>query len=511
MSELIKIKDVSLKYALTARTLRYYEDIGLLTSTRTEGYAHRMYDETAIKQIIILCKLNISVKDIKRIFDAPDSEVVLDVLGKKAENIDDEVALLHELKGIVLDFITQIKQSDFHNDADVKLLYDKAKEIESQIANEEQNKSNVKLDRMVAIYFDDAPSGGYTGEYSFTNQGELVIVSNGHSESDYIGLQSKEFFRLPLQMDVYLKSSDEVWLHYNKGGLAINDDTNGSYYLHVNDIFTGQHKAYPMNRIPLNEYTKVSWALDYGEANVYINDEHFHTHEWIADMTFTEKVKVFAPVDITAGNANTVTVKSINVTENQITMPGITRLMKVSEKLSEGKLAPPIAVNTYRQTMNPTRFIGKKYASGGEAWGNWSDDWDWDEPHSLFSRLEVDATAIYKDKNPQDGCALIGLMCHPGGDHSCFEYWLGFFTPENTPVPEGYDYTDFPAQDVGICWLYGKEEDVMARETVAYEKLKAEGFELIGNWWFERYVPHRETADSTGYKIMDICFFAKSL
>ena len=73
MSELTKIKDVSMKYAITARTLRYYEDIGILTSIRTESYAHRMYDEAAItrlKQILILRKLNISVKDIKdRIVD----------------------------------------------------------------------------------------------------------------------------------------------------------------------------------------------------------------------------------------------------------------------------------------------------------------------------------------------------------------------------------------------------------------------------------------------------------
>ena len=90
------------------------------------------------------------------------------------------------------------------------------------------------------------------------------------------------------------------------------------------------------------------------------------------------------------------------------------------------------------------------------------------------------------------------------------QYWLGFFLPKNTPVPEGYDYTYFPAQDVDVCWLYGKEEDVMAREPVAFEKLKAEGFVPMDEWWFERYVPHRETADSTGYKIMDICFFVKT-
>ena len=126
MNELTKIKDVSSRYKITARTLRYYEDIGLITSTRIEDYAHRVYDETAItrlKQILILRKLNISIKDIKHIFKASCSQVVLDMLGKKVDNIDDEIALLHELKEIIMNFINQIKNADFNNDADVKLLY----------------------------------------------------------------------------------------------------------------------------------------------------------------------------------------------------------------------------------------------------------------------------------------------------------------------------------------------------------------------------------------------------
>jgi len=334
MSELTKIKDVSLKYAITARTLRYYEDMGILSSVRTEGYAHRMYDEAALtrlKQILILRKLNISVKDIKRIFMASDSEVVLEVLGKKAEDIDDEVALLHELKEIVLEFIKQIKESDFHNDDEVKLLYEKAKEIETQLTTSD-----------------------YNGNPTNTN-----------------------------------------------------------------------------------------------------------------------------------------------------------RLLEVTEKLEDKRLTPPIAVNTYRQSIFPMRFIGKKYSSGGEAWNNYSDDWDVDSDNCLLKRLKVDPTKIYTDGNPQDGSALIGLMRHPNGNHNQFEYWLGFFTPENTFVPDGFEYVDFPKKDVGVCWLYGKEDEVMAVEPVAFEKLGDEGFEPIDDWWFERYVPHRETADKNGNKIIDICFFIK--
>ncbi len=136
MNNLLKIKDVSLKYDVTTRTLRYYEDKGLIISTRSDDYAYRMYDENAIRrleQILILRKLNISIKDIQRIFSTSSSSVVLEVLEKKVQSIDDEVSLLHELKDIVLDFIHEIERVNFADNADVKSLYDKAKDIETQL------------------------------------------------------------------------------------------------------------------------------------------------------------------------------------------------------------------------------------------------------------------------------------------------------------------------------------------------------------------------------------------
>ena len=151
MNNLIKIRDVSSKYDITARTLRYYEDMGLLSSTRSDDYKYRMYDENAVRrleQILILRKLNISIKDIQSVFNTSGTDVVLEVLGKKVERIDDEVALLHELKGIVLDFIHEIEQVNFADNSDIKLLYNKAKEIEirSYLRSVKQKDNKIIID-----------------------------------------------------------------------------------------------------------------------------------------------------------------------------------------------------------------------------------------------------------------------------------------------------------------------------------------------------------------------------
>ena len=112
--------------------------MGLITSTRSDDYAYRLYDEAAVKrleQILILRKLNICIRDIQRIFSAEGSQIVLEVLGKKVGDIDDEVALLHELKEIILEFIQQIKEADFSSGSSVKLLYEKARDIETHLTN----------------------------------------------------------------------------------------------------------------------------------------------------------------------------------------------------------------------------------------------------------------------------------------------------------------------------------------------------------------------------------------
>jgi DNA-binding transcriptional MerR regulator len=154
MDNLAKIRDVALKYDVSARTLRYYEDMALIQSKRSDDYAYRLYDEKAVErleQILILRKLNISVKDILKIFESGSSEVLLNALGKKVMDIDSEVALLYELKSIVLEFIDILRKSDFQNSGDIRLLYDKAKEIEQQISDTSYQGNPASVNRLFDI------------------------------------------------------------------------------------------------------------------------------------------------------------------------------------------------------------------------------------------------------------------------------------------------------------------------------------------------------------------------
>ncbi len=222
MHHLTKIKDISEKYDITARTLRYYEDMGLINSTRSDEYAYRLYDENAVKrieQILVLRKLNISIRDIQRIFAAPGTDVVLDVLGTKVRNIDDEIGLLHDLKDIMLEFIHQIEQLDFCSDSDIKLLYDKAKEIESHLTNVDYigKPSNVnrmleaaeKLERKPEILIVEMPpcrmvTSGYLKNEKAHNRFDAMWMRLGSRIADKINPRDYMYYDEKHKKNVWL-------------------------------------------------------------------------------------------------------------------------------------------------------------------------------------------------------------------------------------------------------------------------------------------------------------------
>jgi hypothetical protein len=87
--------------------------------------------------------------------------------------------------------------------------------------------------------------------------------------------------------------------------------------------------------------------------------------------------------------------------------------------------------------------------------------------------------------------------------------------PENTPVPDGYMFHDFPNGSLGVCWVYGKEGEVFIQEENCIKKMEQEGYKFLPDengfqWLCERYAcPRYTTPDEKGNIILDICFYVK--
>lgn len=112
--ELQTIGHVSKAFNLSTRTLRYYEQIGLIESERKDGYAYRVYSENTInrlKQIVILRKLQIPLKQIAEILQSDSATMIIEAFQKKISEIDEEITSLSTVRDVICSFITRLNES----------------------------------------------------------------------------------------------------------------------------------------------------------------------------------------------------------------------------------------------------------------------------------------------------------------------------------------------------------------------------------------------------------------
>jgi DNA-binding transcriptional MerR regulator len=128
MCELQKIGDVALNYNISCRTLRYYEEIGILKSQRIEDSKYRLYDNYAIErleQILLLRKLQLPIKDIQRIFLSKETSVAVESFLRKLKQVESDIAELTKLKSIIQNFLVVLncpeRNFSLHSPGNIKL------------------------------------------------------------------------------------------------------------------------------------------------------------------------------------------------------------------------------------------------------------------------------------------------------------------------------------------------------------------------------------------------------
>ena len=112
--EMMTISQVSKSFGISTRMLRYYEQLGLIDSFRREGYAYRVYNEAALvtlRQILILRKLRISLKQIKAILIKPDAVTAIEVFQQNLSELDGEIAALSTIRSILSRFVNELQKA----------------------------------------------------------------------------------------------------------------------------------------------------------------------------------------------------------------------------------------------------------------------------------------------------------------------------------------------------------------------------------------------------------------
>jgi len=165
--ELQTIGQISKKYGISIQTLRYYEETGLIQSTRNDDNAYRFYDEAAVKQlqtIIFLRKLRISLKQIKEILNNQNAAATVEIFEQNISELYEEITSLSTIKSILTRFAEELRakadmvlQLDLLNDANTLSIVDSISlsknyinNIKENLSMEDLNKANETLNRIHA-------------------------------------------------------------------------------------------------------------------------------------------------------------------------------------------------------------------------------------------------------------------------------------------------------------------------------------------------------------------------
>ena len=78
---MIRIGEVAERTGVTPRTIRYYEEIGLLAGANRRKGEHRLYDETDVERLQELTRLrdllNLSLDELKQLLEAEEARAAL--------------------------------------------------------------------------------------------------------------------------------------------------------------------------------------------------------------------------------------------------------------------------------------------------------------------------------------------------------------------------------------------------------------------------------------------------
>jgi predicted transcriptional regulator YdeE len=162
-------------------------------------------------------------------------------------------------------------------------------------------------------------------------------------------------------------------------------------------------------------------------------------------------------------------------------------------------------IKAYKQEVPAMRFIGKKYTDKdrgvecktfGPAWHQWFEKGWFD---LLRNHIPKDFINAYAEAE-----ACIGLMSDFDSE---IQYRIGYFAPKDTPVPDGFEYVDFPAGNIAVCLVQGKQHEVFFQEANCVKRIEQEGIGKCADWCFERYTNRYSEPNENGDVILDVCFY----
>lgn len=215
--ELIRINDVVETFGISSRTLRYYEQAGILWSAHPDNKSQRYYDSDALerlKQIIVLRKLQIPIKDIAKIYKDENTASLIQAFVDKLDSLDREIASLSDLRKIVDEFLHKMLMMGIKKISAITLLYEETErrlspvEIKTSVTYEELTRVSREALKLHDVRIIELPPMHMlTSQLKSSKMNDLNADNMQNMFSDY-GLMPSP----GLRNCFYLKKPDDQWL-----------------------------------------------------------------------------------------------------------------------------------------------------------------------------------------------------------------------------------------------------------------------------------------------------------
>lgn len=266
---LIKITDLSTQLGLSSRTLRYYEEAGLITSVRPQFEKYRYYDEQNVqrlRQIMVLRKMQIPIKDIVRIYDSRETLDITQVFVDRLSEIDREVTALSELKRIINDFLNKMIEKGIKHISALPLLYeemDKQLTVRESVSMEQLSEVSERLARPFNISIVKLPKMRVLSSYLKTDPQNSdadafsrYIQLNGMKADCHESFEYREYeneVMISRIDDDFVNDSDFTDLTFDGGlfaavNLYLDDDMNQSFRALIKSF--DENKFYQIDYAP---------------------------------------------------------------------------------------------------------------------------------------------------------------------------------------------------------------------------------------------------------------------
>lgn len=309
MENTLTVTEVSRAYGVSARMLRHYEKLGLISSGRKEDYSYRVYhpeDIQRLRQILVLRKLRLSLKEIGSILNDPGPAAAISVFERNLSQMDEEIQALQAVRSVIDAFLHALKQRQTLPAGEVilqdsqllslanalspgdTLIQEERRKIMENLKESDPASRKLKDVRIVHLPESDVAAAHFVGDDPENRAGEMIsdFVREEKLWEKHPGLRLYGFNH-PSPMD-------ETGFHGYEFWITIPDSMEVPPPLEKKRFAGGTYAAH---MIPMGNFEEWEWLFDWVQSsdeyeyagngspeNMFDNlEEHLNYHDHILE------------------------------------------------------------------------------------------------------------------------------------------------------------------------------------------------------------------------------------